>query len=276
MHLTSPELTFWFGLALKMAMTAGIVVAVSVVVERSGPFLGALIAALPTAAGAAYIILAAEHPPSFIAASALGSIASVPTVSIFALTYTLLAQRHGLLISLGLALLAWSAAAALLRLVGWTTLGAVAFNAAVFAIAVPLSWRYRTVGRPPKFLRTAFDIPLRALTAALVVVAVTAASDRIGSFASGLFALFPIVICCSIVILHPRVGGKASASVFGARADRLPRTHIRLPRRAFSRRTARSMVGAFARPCRFRRLERAALAPARASYFAFASCALSA
>jgi uncharacterized membrane protein (GlpM family) len=214
MHLTSPELTFLFGLALKMAMTAGIVVTVSVVVERNGPFLGALIAALPTAAGAAYIILAAEHSPSFIAASALGSIASVPTVSIFALTYTLLAQRHGLLISLGLALLAWSAAAALLRLIGWTTLGAVAFNAAVFAIAVPLSWRYRTVGRPPKFLRTAFDIPLRALTAALVVVAVTAASDRIGSFASGLFALFPIVICCSIVILHPRVGGKASASVF--------------------------------------------------------------
>ena len=213
MHSTSPELTFLSGLALKMAMTAGIVVAVSVVVERSGPFLGALIAALPTAAGAAYIILAAEHPPSFIAASALGSIASVPTVSIFALTYTLLAQRHGLLISLGLALLAWSAAAALLHLAAWTTLGAVAFNAAVFAIAVPLSWRYRTTGRPPKFLRTAFDIPLRALTAALVVVAVTTASDRIGSFASGLFALFPIVICCSIVILHPRVGGKASASV---------------------------------------------------------------
>jgi len=54
---------------------------------------------------------------------------------------------------------------------------------------------------------------LRALTAALVVVAVTTASYRIGSFASGLLALFPIVICCSIVILHPRVGGKASASV---------------------------------------------------------------
>ena len=61
-----------------------------------------------------------------------------------------------------------------------------------------------------------------------------------------------------------------------ARADRLPRTHIRLPRRAFSRRTARSMVGAFARPCRFRCLERAALALPRASYFAFGSCALSA
>jgi hypothetical protein len=42
---------------------------------------------------------------------------------------------------------------------------------------------------------------------------VTTASQRIGSFASGMFALFPIVFCSSIVILHPRVGGKATASM---------------------------------------------------------------
>jgi hypothetical protein len=56
-----PQILFWYGLALKMAMTAAIVVVASVAVERSGAFLGALIAALPTAAGAAYIILALEH-----------------------------------------------------------------------------------------------------------------------------------------------------------------------------------------------------------------------
>ena len=97
MHSMSPELLFWYGLALKMAMTAAIVVIVSVAVERSGPFIGALIAALPTAAGAAYIILAIEHPPSFIAASAIGSVATSGAVSIFAATYAVLAQRHGLL-----------------------------------------------------------------------------------------------------------------------------------------------------------------------------------
>ena len=45
---------FWYGLLLKIVMTAGIVVAASVIVERSGPFIGALIAALPTAGGAAH------------------------------------------------------------------------------------------------------------------------------------------------------------------------------------------------------------------------------
>ena len=51
-----PDLLFWCELALKMAMTATIVVAASVAVEHVGPFLGALIATLPTAAGAAYIM----------------------------------------------------------------------------------------------------------------------------------------------------------------------------------------------------------------------------
>ena len=67
------SLLFWLELALKMALTATVVVVTSLVVERSGAFIGAMIAALPTAAGAAYVILAIEHPPAFIAASAVGS-----------------------------------------------------------------------------------------------------------------------------------------------------------------------------------------------------------
>jgi len=111
------------------------------------------------------------------------------------------------------ALLVWFAVAALLRLVVFTPLTAVALNAAVFALTIPLSWRYRSSGPPKKFLRTPFDIPLRALAAAIVVAIVTTASYSIGSFASGAFALFPIIFCSSIVILHPRVGGKPTASM---------------------------------------------------------------
>jgi uncharacterized membrane protein (GlpM family) len=210
----SPEIIFLSELALKMALTATIVVIVSITVERSGPFIGALIAALPTAAGAAYIILAFEHPPDFIAASAVGSAAAVATVSIFALSYTVLAQRHGLILSLGIAIVIWFVGAAALRLFEWTPLTAVLLNVLVFGATVPLSWRYRTSGPTPKFLRTAYDIPLRAITAAIVVAIVTTASHSIGSFVSGVFAVFPIVMASSVVILHPRVGGKATASMF--------------------------------------------------------------
>lgn len=196
-----------------MVMTAAIVVIASVAVERSGPFMGALIASLPTAAGAAYVILAIEHPPSFIAASAVGSVAIIAAISVFAATYAILAQRHSLILSLGVASLVWFVGAILLRLVSWTPITAVALNAVVYAVTIPVSWRYRTNAPPPKVPRTAFDLPLRALTAAIVVAVVTTASYRIGSFASGMFALFPIVLGSFIVIMHPRVGGKAAASV---------------------------------------------------------------
>jgi len=209
----SPDLLFWFGFVLKMVLTAAVVVITSVAVERSGPFVGALIGALPTAAGAAYTILALEHPPDFIAASAIGSVAINAAVAVFGAAYAALAQRHGLLVSLGGAGLLWLAIAAALRMVDWTPLGAVAVNVMVFAVTVPFSWRFRGTGGPIKFVRRRFDIPLRALAAAVVVAAVTAASSTIGSFASGMFALFPIILGSSIAILHPRIGGKAAASM---------------------------------------------------------------
>jgi uncharacterized membrane protein (GlpM family) len=204
----SPELLlFWYQFALKMAMTAAIVVIASLAVERSGPFMGALIASLPTTAAAAYIILAMEHSPSFIAESAVGSVSANAALSVFTATYAVLAQRHGLVPSLGGAIVMWFAVAAALRLVDWTPLGAVALNAMVYAVTIPLSWRYRTSAPPPKVARTPFDIPLRALTSAALVGVVTTASYSIGSFASGVLVLFPIILASFAVIMHPRGAG---------------------------------------------------------------------
>ena len=98
-NLADPAL--WYGLVLKIAMTSSIVVAASVVVERSGPFIGSLIAALPTAGGAAMIILALEHSPQFISQSAVGSLIANAACALFALSYAALAQKHGLQLSLG-------------------------------------------------------------------------------------------------------------------------------------------------------------------------------
>jgi uncharacterized membrane protein (GlpM family) len=216
----SAELLFWSGFGLKMALTAAAVVIASLAVERSGPFIGGLIGALPAAAGPAYAILALEHPPDFIAASAVGSVAVNGAIGVFATIYVLLAQRHGLLISLGSAGMGWFAVAAALRLVVWTPLSALALNVAVYAVTIPLCWRFRGSTGPVSFVRTRLDIPLRALTVALVVAVVTAASTRIGSFASGMFALFPIILGSSIVIMHPRIGGRATASMLA---------HVQLP-----------------------------------------------
>ncbi len=209
-----PDLIFWSGLVFKMTITATIVVAASIVVERSGPFIGALIAALPTAAGAAYIILALEHPPAFIAASAVGSIAANAAVAIFALTYAALAQRNGLLVSLGGAFAAWFVCAALFREVDWGPASALLLNAVVFTATISAGRRFRTDKPAKTSVKTGrYDIAMRAATVALCVAIVTTLSHRIGSFASGMFAVFPVAMGSFFVILHPRIGGPAAGSV---------------------------------------------------------------
>jgi hypothetical protein len=208
----SGDVPLWLELLLKMAMTAAIVVAASVVAERSGPFVGAVIAALPTAAGAAYIILAIEHPPAFIASSAVGSFAANATVVLFSLGYAVLAQRYGVIASLGGALLVWLAGTLILHAIDWTVPGAVALNVLVFGLAIPASARFRT--ETTVKVKTALsDVGWRALAVSLCVVVVTTASHSIGSFASGMLAVFPVVIASLVVIIHLRLGGPAAASV---------------------------------------------------------------
>jgi len=201
------------GLLLKIAMTATIVVAASVVVERSGPFVGSLIAALPTAGGAAMIILAVEHPPGFIAQSAVGSVVSNAVCAIFALSYAALAQRRSLPASLGGAFLVWFFCAALTRLVDWSATSAVLLNIAVFPLAILAGRGFRADGAAKRVKFTGTDLAWRAGVVTLCVIVVTGVSAAIGSFASGLFAFFPVALGSYFVILHPRIGGPATASV---------------------------------------------------------------
>lgn len=209
----SPDPGFWLELALKMAMTAGIVVTASVLVERCGPFIGALIAALPTAAGAVYIILAIEHPPAFIATSAVGSMVSNAAVAVFALSYAALAQRRGALTSLAGAFAVWFAAAAALHAFAWNAAGALALNVVVLTITAFAGRRFQTEGVSAKVETQRSDLAVRAAIVSLCVAVVTVASHRIGSFASGMFAVFPVAMGSFFLIMHPRIGGPASASV---------------------------------------------------------------
>lgn len=205
---------FWFGLLLKIAMTASIVVAASLVVERSGPFIGALIAALPTAGGAAMIILAIEHPPDFIAASAVGSLVSNAVCAIFALTYAALAQRRSLSVSLGGAFVVWLGAAFLSRVVDWSAATAVLLNAVVYPSTIFAATRFLEPGTVKvRVTMTAADLTWRAGVVTLCVIIVTVASHSIGSYFSGVFAFFPVAMGSFFVILHTRLGGRAAASV---------------------------------------------------------------
>ena len=158
----STDLAFLLTLALRMAITAAFVVSASVVTERSGPVIGALVATLPISAGPSYVFLALDHDPAFIAEGALASLPINAVTLSLGLTYVVLAQRQSAMVSCGGALLVWIALASAVRTVHWSLAGGLLVNAAAFAICVPLLARFRHV-RMPLITRRWYDIPLRAV-----------------------------------------------------------------------------------------------------------------
>ena len=210
----SPEIHFHFllMLGLRMAIAAAFVVTASVITERSGPVIGALVATLPISAGPSYVFLSLDHDAAFIAEGALASLPINAATIFLGLTYVVLAQRRSALVSAGSAVAVWIALASIIRSVQWTLAGGLIANALAFAICVPLLQRYRHV-KMPLITRRWYDIPLRASLVAILVATVVTASGWVGPKISGIIALFPIVFTSMMLIMHPRIGGPPTAAV---------------------------------------------------------------
>lgn len=114
------ELSYILFLLLRMAVAAAFVVSASVITERSGPVIGALVATLPISAGPSYVFLAIDHDAAFIAQGALSSLPVNAATIFLGLTYVVLAQRHSLAVSVGSAVAVWIVLASIIRLFDWT------------------------------------------------------------------------------------------------------------------------------------------------------------
>ncbi|MGO4740114.1 hypothetical protein AB4099_26450 [Bosea sp. 2KB_26] len=204
----------WLGmLLLKMATAAAIVVGCSLLAERTGPLVAALIATLPISAGPVYVFLALEHDPAFIAAGALGSMAANLSNSGLALVYVLLAQRLGTVASLVSGLAMWLTIAFVLRQLTPPVMVMAVLTVAVFA-GLHMLFRPYLAARPAAPPgRPWYAIPLRAACVAGLAGTVTTISARVGPGWSGVLAAFPIVLSSLIAMLQPRIGGPATAAV---------------------------------------------------------------
>ncbi len=206
-------------LALKLAITAAVVVLACRLVERTGPLVGAMIATLPVSAGPAYVFLAMEHGPAFIASSALASMSAIAGASVFVVAYAVLARRprgergHGLLPAVSAALLSWLAVVALLQLLAPGLAAAFAINLALFLGCSWLTRHWRRAPLGPRGRPSRWDTPIRALGAMALVALVLAIARVLGPRAAGLAALAPVVTTSVAVLLYPRLGGAGAAAV---------------------------------------------------------------
>jgi len=115
-------------------------------------------------------------------------------------------------VSAGIAVAAWVGGVLAIRAVDWSLGGVLALNAATYSLGVPLVQRF-TDASVPVIERRWFDVPLRAALVAMLVGAVVTAGANVGPKLTGILAVFPIVLMSLMLILHPRIGGKATAAV---------------------------------------------------------------
>jgi hypothetical protein len=195
----------------KMIATALFVVIIALISERIGPFFGAMVASLPIYSGPIYLVLAFEHTPDYLAQAALGSVAISGAMPVFSLIYCALALRFGMVLSLSGAVLGWVLAALAVRSHTWTIAGAALFCAVVYGAAVPLSRGFTRAAAAPQAPRGWIDLPLRAGLVAIFVGVVTALSKILPPVTTGILSVVPIIFASLILVLHPRVGGAATA-----------------------------------------------------------------
>src|SRR3972149_11684839 len=206
------DLVYWLSLATKLVLTAGIVVTASIVVERAGPLIGALVVTLPVTVWPAYVFLALDHDAAFLARSAQSGLAINAVSAVFMLSYLVLAQKRGLLVSLSAAIGCWIGLALLVRSIAWTVGSAGLLNLVAYAACIWLGNRFREA-EIPRLRRQWYELPLRALLISALMGAVLVFSTWGGPTTTGVLAVYPISTTCTMLVLHPQIGGRASAAV---------------------------------------------------------------
>lgn len=205
-----PTLTL---LAAKMAAAATCVVLASLIAERTGPLVAAMVATLPVSAGPIYAFLALEHDARFISEAALASISSNLATTAFCTFYVFAAQRLRTPAAIGLAFVGWAVSLLLLKAANLPFLAVTPLMLLAIPAVHLLAKPYMQATAAARGPRPWYALPLRAAGVATLVAVVTTISVWAGAQWSGFLATFPIVMSSLIVILQPGIGGKATASV---------------------------------------------------------------
>jgi hypothetical protein len=192
-------------LATKLLLAPAFVVAASLAARRYGARIGGLVGGLPVVAGPILLVFALDHGPAFAAGAAAGTLLGLVSLLAFTLVYAHLATHVRWWASL---LLGWGAFFAMTAALSTVTLDADAALAVVLvAIALTLLVLPAPRGEPTGPVRLpAWDLPLRALSALALVLALTAVAGQLGAKLSGLLAPFPVITSVLAVFTHAQHG----------------------------------------------------------------------
>ena len=191
-------------LGLKVVIAPVFVGLVSLIALRYGHRAAGWLVALPINTGTIIFVLSLSEGPAFAATAALGALLGIVSLSAFAIGYARSATRFRWPICLGVASAAFIASTLLLSQV--PELVVVDIAAAVGSVVIVLLLVPLRDDPVPARTAPRWEIPLRMVTAALLVVVITTAAAGLGPRLSGLLSPIPVFTITLVIFTHSREG----------------------------------------------------------------------
>ncbi|MFM0045426.1 hypothetical protein PQR05_33690 [Paraburkholderia sediminicola] len=193
-------------LFFKAVITPLLLVAASLVVRRWGETVGGLLLGLPLTSGPISIFLTLDHGAAFATQATAGSLAATVAQVVFSVAYCRLAYK-GWGISLVSACAAFIGVAAILQYCRMSN--GLLFFLVIVGVMVALKIIPSKAGRTNSLPLPWWDLPLRAVIIASLVVCVTLYAGQLGPAMSGVLASIPFMAIIITVFAHRMSGDVA-------------------------------------------------------------------
>lgn len=191
-------------LLLKVAIAPAFIGIVSLIALRYGHRTAGWMVALPINTGTIIFILVLTEGTAFAAAAALGALLGIISLSVFAIGYARFALRHRWPVCLAVASAGFVASTLVLsQAPPMVLVGLVGSVLAVTVVLALLPKQSEPVTSAPA---PRWEIPLRMLTAALLVLVITTAAEGLGPRLSGLLSPIPVFTITLVIFTHSRQG----------------------------------------------------------------------
>jgi hypothetical protein len=201
-------------LAFKLVLTPAVVVLSTLAGRRFGRIASGWVVGLPLTSGPIAAFFAVEHGRGFAARAGVGSLGGAIAEVAFCATYAAAARRGGWRGSALAASLAFAVAAAVLRLLAPGPEAADVIALSVTAVAALVAGLQLVPHVEPleetAVLPSRYDLPFRAVTATVFLLALTGLATALGPQLAGLVAVYPLYTVVLTGFAHAH-GGEAEA-----------------------------------------------------------------
>lgn len=211
-------------LGLKLFLAPFFVWIISILQSRYNARLGGLFLALPLTTGPFLIIIGIQEGRSFAKTAAHGVLVGQLSLIVFCFVYAIAAKNLNWIRSILIATIAVWLSGYFFNLVNFSNLGIAMTLFFYWAISLGLFPIYEKPTE--KVVAPKWELPVRLITAVLLIILLTATANILGSRVSGALSTYPTIITVLGSFSHRRNGPKYLIATLHALIQALPITSL--------------------------------------------------